>query len=311
MPSCPLPPRSIVMSTESKTASCGLAHPEWYKVAFKGGKERLAMRSLLRDSKLHSVCESARCPNLCDCWKRQTATFMILGEQCTRNCRFCAVNHGKPAAPDPDEPQRIAEAVATLKLRYVVITCVTRDDLPDGGAAMMAACIRAVRQKSPDCKVEVLCSDYAGSKTALQLVLQEKPQVFAHNLETVRRLSASIRPQADYERSLQVLANAAQWARHSEGLPKIKSGLMLGLGESEQELRQCLADLRDSGVQILTLGQYLQPSHEQVPVQRHISPEEFEGWKNCAEKEFGFHMAVAGPLIRSSYLAEEAYLAVK
>lgn len=299
------------MSNQTQSNSSGLPHPEWYKVAFSGGKERMAMRKLLRDSRLHTVCESARCPNICDCWKRQTATFMILGEHCTRNCRFCAVKHGKPAAPDPEEPERIAEAVEALKLRYVVITCVTRDDLPDGGAAAMGACIRAIRQRCPDCKVEVLCSDYAGNEEALQLVLQEKPQVFGHNLETVRRLSADIRPQADYERSLHMLASAARRAQQEGALSKIKSGLMLGLGESEQEVRETLTDLCNCGVQIVTFGQYLQPSQEQVPVQRYVSPTEFANWKQIAEKDYGFCMAVAGPLIRSSYLAEEAYLAAE
>ncbi|MFA6931898.1 MAG: lipoyl synthase [Lentisphaeria bacterium] len=291
------------------TSSIRLEHPEWYKVPFQGGRERIAMRSLLRNSHLHTVCESARCPNLCDCWKRQTATFMILGDTCTRNCRFCAVNHGQPLLPDADEPARIAEGIATLKLRFAVITCVTRDDLPDGGAALMAETIRAIHQRCPETKVEVLCSDYAGSLPALHCVLDAAPEVFGHNLETVERLTPLIRNKANYRRSLEVLSRAAVWAANHNRQPRIKSGLMLGLGENDEEIRQALADLRQSGVQVITIGQYLQPGKENWPVARHVSPEEFKNWACVAEQDFGFRKAVCGPLIRSSYLAEEAYLA--
>ena len=286
-----------------------LPHPEWYKVPFKGGQERIAMRNLLRGSNLHTVCESARCPNLCDCWQRRTATFMILGDTCTRNCRFCAVKHGCPQAVDTGEPARIAEGVAKLNLRFAVVTCVTRDDLPDGGAGIMAQTIEAIHQRCPETGVEVLCSDYAGDRAALQSVLQAAPEVFAHNLETVERLTPLIRSKANYRRSLEVLSRAAAWAAKHGEKPRIKSGLMLGLGETEEELRQALSDLRQAGVEIVTIGQYLQPSKEQCPVARHIAPEEFENWQKIAENEFAFSKAVCGPLIRSSYLAEEAYRA--
>ena len=303
----------LTMKAKSES-SCGavprrLEHPEWYKVPFSGGRERIAMRNLLRGSNLHTVCESARCPNLCDCWKRQTATFMILGDTCTRNCRFCAVRHGSPQTVDAGEPGRIAEGIAKLNLRFAVITCVTRDDLPDGGAGLMAETIRAIHQRCPETGVEVLCSDYAGNEAALQSVLEAGPEVFGHNLETVERLTPMIRNKANYRRSLEVLSRASAWAARHGGRPRIKSGLMLGLGESEQEIRQALADLRQAEVEIVTIGQYLQPGKEQCPVVRHVSPEEFKSWEQIAEQEFAFKKAVCGPLIRSSYLAEEAYRA--
>lgn len=303
----------LTMKANSES-SCGevparLEHPEWYKVPFSGGRERIAMRNLLRGSNLHTVCESARCPNLCDCWKRQTATFMILGDTCTRNCRFCAVQHGIPQAVDAGEPGRIAEGIAKLNLRFAVITCVTRDDLPDGGAGLMAETILAIHQRCPDTGVEVLCSDYAGNEEALQRVLAARPEVFGHNLETVERLTPVIRNRANYRRSLEVLSRASAWALSHGGHPRIKSGLMLGLGETEQEVRQVLSDLRQAGVEIVTIGQYLQPGKEQCAVVRHVSPEEFKHWEQIAEQEFSFKKAVCGPLIRSSYLAEEAYQA--
>ena len=296
-------------SEGGKESPSRLQHPEWYKVPFGGGRERIAMRNLLRGSNLHTVCESARCPNLCDCWKRQTATFMILGDTCTRNCRFCAVKHGIPQPVDAGEPERIAEGVAKLNLRFAVITCVTRDDLPDGGAGLMAETIRAIHQRCPDTGVEVLCSDYAGNEAALQSVLEAAPEVFGHNLETVERLTPVIRNKANYRRSLDVLSRASTWASRHGGHLRIKSGLMLGLGETEPEIRQALADLRQVGVDIVTIGQYLQPGKEQCPVVRHVSPEEFKRWEQIAEQEFAFSKAVCGPLIRSSYLAEEAYRA--
>ncbi len=303
----------LTMKANSES-TCGVVparmeHPEWYKVPFSGGRERIAMRNLLRGSNLHTVCESARCPNLCDCWKRQTATFMILGDTCTRNCRFCAVKHGIPQTVDTGEPGRIAEGIAKLNLRFAVITCVTRDDLPDGGAGLMAETIRAIHQRCPETGVEVLCSDYAGNEVALQNVLEAEPEVFGHNLETVERLTPIIRNRANYRRSLEVLSRASAWAASHGGRPRVKSGLMLGLGESEQEIRQALADLRQAGVGIVTIGQYLQPGKEQCPVVRHVSPEEFKRWEQVALQEFAFKKAVCGPLIRSSYLAEEAYRA--
>lgn len=285
----------------------GLPHSEWYRVPYTGGRERLAMRALLNQCRLNTVCVSAKCPNLCDCWKRRTATFMILGDTCTRNCRFCAVNHGLPQAPDPQEPEHLAQAASQLQLRHMVITCVTRDDLPDGGAGQMAAAVQAIRAACTETSIEVLGSDYGGQEESLALILQASPQVFGHNLETVQRLTPAIRSGADYQRSLGVLRYAANWCSEHGTACRIKSGLMLGLGETEAEIRTALADLRQAGVQILTMGQYLQPGPDNCPVQRHVSPEEFAAWKQTAEQEFGFAAAVCGPLVRSSYLAEDAY----
>ncbi|MGI5922759.1 MAG: lipoyl synthase [Lentisphaeria bacterium] len=278
--------------------------PPWLRVRYTGGKERLEMRKLLERAKLHTVCESAKCPNLCDCWQRRTATFMILGNNCSRNCKFCAVEHGRPEPVDPAEPGHVAEAVNALKLRYAVITCVTRDDLPDGGAAHMAATVNAIRSRNPETKVEVLCSDYQEQHSAIDCVLAAGPVVFGHNLETVARLTPLIRSHADYQRSLRVLRYAAEQAPTGT---LVKSGLMLGLGETAAEIRQALADLRAADVRMVTMGQYLQPSKDNWPVARIITPDEFKQWADIAENDFGFQKAVCGPLVRSSYLAEEAY----
>lgn len=278
--------------------------PPWLRVSYSGGKERMQMRKLLAQTKLHSVCESAKCPNLCECWQRRTATFMILGNNCTRNCAFCAVDHEPPSPVDPAEPEHVAEAVAALGLRYAVVTCVTRDDLPDGGAAQMAATVKAIHKHCPDSKVEVLCSDYQEDAAAIACVLAAGPAVFGHNLETVARLTPLIRSHADYQRSLRVLRYAAE---HAPQGTLIKSGLMLGLGEKADEIRQALADLRAAGASMLTMGQYLQPDKDKWPVARLVTPEEFQEWSTVAEKEFGFKKAVCGPLVRSSYMAEEAY----
>ncbi|MDD4098247.1 MAG: lipoyl synthase [Lentisphaeria bacterium] len=286
--------------TERVTASL----PDWLRVPFSGGRERLQMRALLRDSHLHTVCESAKCPNLCDCWKRRTATFMLLGDTCTRNCRFCAVNHGRPPEPDPLEPERVAEGIAVLGLRFAVLTCVTRDDLPDGGAEHMAATVKAIRQRCPETRVEVLCSDYGGNLAGVDAVLASLPAVFGHNLETVSRLTPVIRSHANYERSLAVLRHAA---RRAPAGTKVKSGLMLGLGEEPEEVRQALRDLKQAGVSMVTMGQYLRPTREHWPVARMVTPKEFEAWRAFAENELGFGRAVCGPLVRSSYMAEEAF----
>ncbi|MDX9980135.1 MAG: lipoyl synthase [Lentisphaeria bacterium] len=278
--------------------------PEWLKVSLDGAKPRNEVRRLLRSLKLHTVCEGARCPNLCECWQRKAATFLVLGDTCTRNCRFCAVNHGRPQPVDPEEPARVAEAVRRLGLRFVVVTCVTRDDLPDGGAAHLAATIRAIREMDPTVGVEILPSDFGGDLTAVDTVLAARPDVFNHNLETVARLTPQVRSRATYERSLAVLAHASQ-----QGKPlgiQTKSGLMLGMGETADELRQALADLRQAGVRILTLGQYLPPSPEHWPLDRYLEPAEFAEWGRIAREEYGFAAVVSGPLVRSSYLAEQA-----
>lgn len=230
--------------------------------------------------------------------------MMILGNNCTRTCKFCAVDHGRPTPVDPAEPAHVAEAVATLNLRYAVITCVTRDDLPDGGAAQMAATVNAIRTRCPDTKVEVLCSDYQEQHEAIDCVLAAGPVVFGHNLETVARLTPLIRSHADYQRSLRVLRYAAE---HATSGTLAKSGLMLGLGENAAEIRQALEDLRATGVTMVTMGQYLQPTKDNWPVARIVHPDEFTQWAEIAEHELGFKKAVCGPLVRSSYLAEEAY----
>ena len=280
--------------------------PEWLHIPFVGGRERGEIRSLIVEGGLHTVCESAKCPNRCDCWKRKTATFMILGGTCTRFCRFCSVDHGKPAPPDLEEPAKIARSVATLGLRYVVITCVTRDDLADGGAFQMAASVRAVNALPGSPKVEVLCSDYGGDFGCVDAVLEAKPVVYGHNLETVERLTPAIRNRANYRRSLAVLNHAAEAARGTGIL--VKSGIMLGLGETAEEIRQTLADLRDNGVAMVTMGQYLRPTRRNWPVSRLVTPREFSEWEKIAKEEFGLR-AVCGPLVRSSYMAEEAYQA--
>lgn len=278
--------------------------PAWMRVSLKGARPRNEVRNLLRSLNLHTVCEGARCPNLCECWQRKAATFMVLGDTCTRNCKFCAVNHGQPLPVDPNEPAHVAEAVQRLGLRFAVITCVTRDDLPDGGAAHIAATIRAIRETDPTVGIEVLPSDFGGDLTAVDAVLAARPDVLNHNLETVSRLTPLIRSHATYERSLAVLAHAAKQG-HCQGI-QTKSGLMLGLGETAEEVRQTLSDLRKAEVQILTLGQYLPPSPEHWPRDRYLTPEEFDEWGRVARTEYGFTAVVSGPLVRSSYHAEQA-----
>jgi lipoic acid synthetase len=256
-------------------------------------------RSLTRHQ-LHTVCESAQCPNRGECWSRGTATFLILGNVCTRNCRFCAVLAGSPDRPDDGEPERLAQTVRAMRLRYVVLTSVTRDDLDDGGATMWAACIRAIRQVLPDGRIEVLVPDFQGREELLETVLAAKPDVLGHNIETVPRLYAQARPRADYTRSLQLLSRAK-----TQGFVT-KSGLMLGLGETDDEVRDVLQDLRKIGTDLLTLGQYLQPTTDHLPVARYVSPEQFAAWEKQGQ-QLGFRSAVAGPLVRSSYHAEQLF----
>ena len=279
------------------------AKPEWLRVEFVGGKERIEMRQLLSRAKLHTVCESAKCPNMCDCWRRKTATFMVLGNVCTRNCRFCSVPHGRPECPDSDEPAHVAESVKALGLRHAVLTCVTRDDLPDGGAAHIAASVRAIHETSPETTVEVLVSDFLGKTECVDMVLAAGVRVYGHNIETVERLTPTVRSVAKYRRSLDVLSYAAA---HCGKDCVVKSGLMVGLGETDDEIRQTLKDLRAAGVEIVTIGQYLQPTPANCEVERLVTPDEFKMWEQVAEKELGFRRAVCGPLVRSSYMAEEA-----
>ncbi len=256
------------------------------------------MEAFLRKMDLDTVCQSAHCPNMGECFNRGTATFMILGRRCTRNCRYCAVEKGSPLPPDPLEPERVAKAVAKLGLRYCVVTSVTRDDLPEGGADQFVQTIQLIRALSSGTKIEVLTPDFLGSREAIQKVCSAGPDMFNHNLETVARLYPVVRPQADYERSLDVLKCAS-----TSGAP-VKSGLMLGLGESWDEVRGALEDLRAAGCEHLILGQYLAPSKNHVPVSRYVAPEEFDEWSRTA-KALGFTGVAAGPLIRSSYRAEE------
>jgi len=273
--------------------------PAWLRARVPVGAEVEAMRRLVREQRLHTVCFSAACPNLGECWSRGTATFMIGGNHCTRRCGFCDVATARPLPLDPEEPERVAEAVARLGLRFAVVTCVARDDLPDGGAAQMAATVRAIRRRCPGTGVEVLASDYGGDERALRAVLEAAPDVFNHNLETVERLQRPVRPAASYARSLGVLRRARALR---PGLPT-KSGLMLGLGERPDELRAALRDLREAGVELLTLGQYLRPSPAHLPVERWVPPEEFDAWAAEA-RALGFAEVAAGPLVRSSYRAE-------
>jgi len=274
--------------------------PPWLRVRVHATPEFEQVRRTLAEQKLNTVCYSASCPNLGECWARGTATFMIGGSRCTRRCGFCDVTTGRPDDLDPEEPDRVARAVSELGLRFVVITCVTRDDLEDGGAGQMAATIRAIRARCPGTGVEVLISDYRGDEAALRAVLDASPQVLNHNVETVERLQRRVRPAAGYQRSLTVLRRAGELR------PEIptKSGLMVGLGERDEEIEVALRDLREAGVTLLTLGQYLRPSADHLPVDRYLSPEEFDSWRQRA-LALGFRGAVAGPLVRSSYHAEK------
>jgi lipoic acid synthetase len=279
-----------------------LRKPAWLKVRFPAGPGFARIDRLHREQGLHSVCRSAACPNQGECWSRGTATFMILGDRCSRDCAFCNVVHGRPAPPDPAEPQAVARAVAGLGLRHAVITAVTRDDLADGGAAHFAAVTTAIRAAAPGCRVELLIPDLGGNHVALRTILEVRPDVLGHNLETVPRLYPRARAGADYRRSLALLAAAREFAPE---MPT-KSGLMLGLGETRAELLATLADLRAAGVGMLTLGQYLQPTRAHLPVARFLPPGEFAELRTLALGT-GFARVAAGPLVRSSYHAAELY----
>lgn len=273
--------------------------PPWIRVRVPGDGASRAVQALLDETALHTVCQGAHCPNKHECFSRGTATFMILGGVCTRRCLFCAVTSGAAAPPDADEPRRVAEAAARLNLKHVVVTSVTRDDLPDGGAGHFSATIRALRERLPEARIEVLTPDFMGRERDIDAVLSAAPDVFNHNLETVRRLQKRIRPAASYERSLAVLRRAAAWT------PKltVKSGLMVGLGETDDEMREAIGDLRAAGCDLLTIGQYLAPSKEHHPVERFVPPETFENYARTA-LSLGFRNVASGPMVRSSYHAE-------
>jgi lipoic acid synthetase len=276
--------------------------PDWLKVRLPQGPQWARIDRLHREQGLHSVCRSAACPNLGECWDRGTATFMILGNTCTRSCAFCNVQDGTPQPVDEREPRKVARAVATLQLKHAVITSVTRDDLPDGGAEQFAAMVRALRLEAPSCRVELLIPDLLGNLEALEAILNTGPDILGHNLETVPRLYAQARQGADFDRSLQLLREAQQRA------PQIptKSGLMLGLGETCDEIIEVLHQLRASEVSFLTLGQYLAPSRRHHPVQRYVPPAEFKTLRQDALK-LGFVHVESGPLVRSSYHAEQQF----
>ncbi len=281
-------------------------HPDWLKVRIPHGAEYQRTRAVLCSLDLHTVCEEALCPNLGECFSNGTATFMILGNTCTRACGFCAVNHGHPDPPDTSEPERVAMAVERMALRHAVVTSVTRDDLPDGGAAHFAATAQRIREHTPTCTVEVLIPDLKGSAGALETVLGAKPDVLNHNVETVRRLQKTVRPQATYELSLWVLRHGKEVA------PAIttKSGLMLGLGEKWDEVLETLGDLRAAGCEAVTMGQYLRPTRQHLPIARHYTPEEFTRLGKIAS-DMGFRVVESAPLVRSSYRADRAVRRVR
>jgi lipoic acid synthetase len=283
-----------------------LARPEWLKVRASTTGEYEEVRAMMRRLSLVTVCEEARCPNIHECWARErTATFMLMGDVCTRHCGFCAVGKGGPGPLDPEEPSRVAEAAAELSLSHVVVTSVNRDDLPDGGAGHFAATIAAIRRRLPEAKVEVLIPDFCGSREALEAVLAARPDVLNHNTETVPRLYRRVRPDARYAQSLELLARADSLRRETGSAWKTKSGLMVGLGETGDEVLETLRDLRGVSCDIVTIGQYLQPYEKRLPVERYYAPEEFDRLRAAGEA-LGFFRVEAGPLVRSSYHARRA-----
>ena len=299
---------SLVQLTRSTPAASGAPQapaaitrkPSWLKVQAPGGDNYVGIKGMMRELGLHTVCEEARCPNIGECWEHKAATFMILGDVCTRNCAYCAVAHGTPAPFDPVEPVRLAEAVARMALEHVVITSVDRDDLPNGGAEAFAGCITEIRQRLPATTVEVLIPDFKGSETALRIVMAARPDILNHNLETAQRLYRLARPGGRYDRALELLARARQMV--PEGLTK--SGIILGMGEEWDEVVGCMRDLRRSDVNILTLGQYLRPSESHLPVVRYYTPAEFAELRDIG-LGLGFTHVQASPLTRSSYHAWE------
>jgi lipoyl synthase len=300
MATLPLPivPRAVPLS------ACAPAprgnRPEWLKVRFPNGANYNELRTLMREQRLNTICEEALCPNIGECWENRTATFLILGEVCTRNCGFCSVITGRPTGLDLDEPRRLAEAVEKIGLRHIVITSVTRDDLPDGGSVIFAETIRELRSRIADCGIEVLIPDFQGNWDALKTVMDARPDILNHNMESVPRLYGRVRPKAIYAQSLELLKRA------KELQPEVntKSGLMVGLGEEREELLHVFADLRASDVDVLTVGQYLRPTMKHLPVERYVDPAEFAELKTIAQG-MGFKHVESGPLVRSSYHAHE------
>jgi lipoyl synthase len=278
----------------------GARKPEWLKVRSPGGDNYRRLKKLMRHQRLHSVCEEAGCPNIGECWQAGTATFLILGDVCTRACKYCAIAHGMPTELDEDEPRRVAAAVTELELNHVVVTSVNRDELADGGAHIFAETIRLIREARPGCTIEVLTPDFKGDEAAIATVSRARPDIYSHNLETVERLHPSARPGGRYWRSISFLG----YAKKLDPGMLTKSGIMLGLGEDRDEIRQAMEDLRKAAVDILTLGQYLRPSEHHTPVARWVTPAEFREWKRVGEEELGFQHVESGALVRSSYHAE-------
>ena len=281
-----------------------LKKPGWLKIRLHRTPEYAEVQQIVDKHALHTICSSGMCPNKAECWSRRTATFMILGDICTRGCRFCATRTGHPLAPDAEEPRRVAESVSLMKLRYVVVTSVTRDDLPDGGAAHWAQTVRAIRKQNPDAAIELLIPDLDARPDLLDTVIASKPDIIGHNIETVERLTPQVRSRARYATSLRTLELLARRGAAT------KSGLMLGLGESDDEVLQTLRDLRQAGVRIVTLGQYLRPTLEHYPVAEYITPEKFEAYRQQA-LAMGFDYCASAPMVRSSYRAQEALAAIK
>ncbi len=278
--------------------------PDWLKIRLHRDAAFAGVQRIVREHNLHTICSSGKCPNQAECWSRRTATFMILGEVCTRSCRFCATRTGRPDAIDGNEPREVARSVRLMQLRHVVVTSVTRDDLPDGGAGHWAATVRAIREENPDATIELLIPDLDARPDLLDTVLASKPDIIGHNIETVERLTPEVRSRARYRTSLETLRYL-----HGQGAVT-KSGLMVGLGESDEEVIETLADLRKAGVEIVTLGQYLRPTLEHYPVAAYITPEKFDRYRQQA-LAMGFGYCASAPLVRSSYLADAALEALK
>ena len=278
--------------------------PDWLKVRMPGGPRYIELKNMMRDSDLHTVCEEAHCPNIGSCWERGTATFMILGDICTRACAYCAVTTGRPGTLDLQEPARLAETALRMGLRYAVITSVNRDDLPDGGAFMFAECIAQVRKRLPDCKIEVLIPDFQGDRQALETVMEARPDTLNHNIETVRRIFHRVRPRGDFDQSLELLARVKTMAPDAV----TKSGMMVGLGETWGEIIDNMRELRSVDCDLLTIGQYLRPSEKHVALARWYTPDEFAELKREGEA-LGFRHVASGPLVRSSYHADEQHAA--
>lgn len=289
--------RAFKEASEKENKDLG-KRPDWLKVKLPTGENYSDVKNLIRRQKLNTVCEEARCPNIAECWNHRTATFMILGDTCTRSCGFCNVKLGLPTELDLDEPKRVTESVIELNLKHVVITSVNRDELKDGGATIFKECVRLIREQKPDCTIEILIPDFKGEVHAFEIIMQSPPDILNHNLETVPRLYHAVRPQAKYERSLKLIT----WFKE-RGL-KTKSGLMVGIGEQTQEVLDTMKDLNNHGCDILTIGQYLQPTKNHLPVDRFVTPEEFAMYKTEGLK-MGFKIVESSPLVRSSYHADQ------